>query len=66
MKTYKSFDEIKRDLRQLSLEKQIALEELKIVKNNFGEIIRPTTVISSVLKIASKYGFLVLVKKILK
>ena len=66
MKIYESFDEINRDLRKLSLEKQIALEELKVVKSSFGEMIKPTSIISSVLKIVSKYGFLMLIKKIFK
>ena len=35
MKTYHSFEQIEGDLKRLSLERQIALEELKIVKNDF-------------------------------
>ena len=66
MKTYKSFDEINRDLRQLSLERQIAFEELKIVKNDFNDFIKPANMLNSVFKFVSKYGVLLLIKKFLK
>ena len=66
MKIYQSFDEIDRDLKQLSLEKEIALEELKIVKGDFEESLKPLTIVSSTAKFLSKYGALMFIKKIFK
>tara|TARA_R110002049_G_scaffold13089_2_gene57413 strand:+ start:8959 stop:9159 length:201 start_codon:yes stop_codon:yes gene_type:complete len=66
MKIYQSFDEIDRDLKQLSLEKEIALEELKIVKGDFEESLKPLTIVSSAAKFLSKYGALMFIKKIFK
>ncbi|QNM85589.1 hypothetical protein H9W90_00250 [Polaribacter pectinis] len=66
MKNYQNFEEIDRDLKKLSLERKIALEELKIVKSDFEESLRPLSMLQSVFKFASKYGVLLLVKKIFK
>lgn len=66
MKTYQSFEEIERDLKQLSLERKIAVEELKIVKNDFEESIKPISILTSIFKFFSKYGVLMLIKKIFK
>ena len=66
MKIYQSFDEINTDLRQLSLEKQIALEELKLVKSDFEESIKPMTLISNVVTTLGKFGTLMFIKKIFK
>jgi hypothetical protein len=66
MKIYTSFKEIERDLKQVSLERQIALEELKRVKNNFEESLKPINIASDALKFLSKYGALRWLKKILK
>jgi hypothetical protein len=66
MKRYQNFKEIDSDLKLLSLEKQIALEELKIVKNDFEENLRPIGVLSSSLRLVRKYGVLILIKKFFK
>ncbi|WP_439129773.1 hypothetical protein [Polaribacter sp.] len=66
MKDYKSFKEIEQDLKLHSLEKDIALEELKIIKNDFENQLKPLSLLGSAVKFASKYGLLVLVKKIFK
>ncbi|TXD48203.1 DUF6327 family protein [Polaribacter sp. IC073] len=66
MRTYQSFEEIDRDLKLLSLEKEIALEELKVVKNDFEESLRPISILSNGLKFVSKYGALMFIKKIFK
>lgn len=66
MKVYQSFDEIDRELRKLSLERQIAYEELKSVKNDFEESIKPMSMIGGLLKFFSKYGALMLVKRFFK
>jgi hypothetical protein len=66
MKIYQSFEQIDRDLRRLSLERQIAVEELKIVKNDFEESIRPISILRDAFKFLSTYGVLLFVKKIFK
>mgnify|MGYP000001977908 CR=1 FL=1 len=66
MKTYQSFEQIDSDLKRLSLERQIALEELKIVKNDFEESIRPISMLRDAFKFLSKYGALLFIKKIFK
>ncbi|MFT6959409.1 MAG: hypothetical protein ACJA17_000499 [Polaribacter sp.] len=66
MKRYQNFKEIDSDLKLLSLERQIALEELKIVKNDFEENLRPIGVLSSGLRLVRKYGVLILIKKFFK
>ena len=66
MKTYQSFKEIEKDLKRVSLERQIALEELKIVKNDFEESLKPISLLSDALKVLSKYGALMFFKKIFK
>ncbi|WP_405608093.1 hypothetical protein [Polaribacter sp. Asnod1-A03] len=66
MKIYESFDDIEIELKKLALEKKIALEELKIVKHDFEEVLRPINWLNSFLKFASKYGFLMLFKKLFK
>lgn len=65
MKNYKSFDEIDYDLNRLNLERQIAWEEIKGVKNDFQEDIKPLNWVSTGIKVAGKYGILVLLKKLI-
>ena len=48
IKTYQSFDEIDRDLKRLSLERRIAIEELKMVKSDFEDSLRPISILISV------------------
>lgn len=66
MGKYQSFEDIDKGLKQLSLERDIALEELKIVKNNFGNSLKPAGLLGYAFKILRKYGTLMLVKKIFK
>ncbi len=66
MKNYHNFKEIEKDLKILSLEKQIALEELKNVKNEFAESMKPLNLLTNFLKFASKYGVLFFLKKLFK
>ncbi|OBX27071.1 hypothetical protein LX77_00548 [Gelidibacter algens] len=65
MKSYKSFDDIDYELNKLKLEREIAWEELKVVKNEFQEDLRPFNWVSTGLKFAGKYGVFVLLKKII-
>lgn len=66
MKTYKSFDEIDYDLNRLRLERQIAWEELKVLKNDFQEDMRPLNWMNTGLKAAGKYGVLLLLKRLIR
>lgn len=66
MKTYESFADIEKEVKKLALEKEIAFEELKIVKHDFEDVLKPINWLNSILKVASKYGFLMLFKKVFK
>ncbi|QTE23901.1 hypothetical protein [Polaribacter cellanae] len=66
MRKYTNFVDMEKDLKVLSLERQIALEELKIVKSDFENQLKPLSLIGNFLKFVSKYGLLVLIKKIFK
>jgi hypothetical protein len=66
MSAYESFEQIETDLKRLSLEKQIGLEELKLVKSDFQDSLKPLNILAGIAKFASKYGALVLLKKIFK
>jgi hypothetical protein len=66
IKTYQSFDEIDKELKKISLERQIAFEELKIVKNDFEQTLKPISFLNSVFKFVSKYGVLLMIKKIFR
>lgn len=66
MKTYNSFKDIDNDLKKLDLERQIAWEELKLVKEEFKEDLQPLNWVSSALKVVGKMGGFMLLKKIIK
>lgn len=64
--TYRNFQEIEADLKRLNLERKIAWEELKLVKNDFKQDLQPYNWIQSAIKMAGKYGAFMLVKKLFK
>ncbi|WAC03262.1 hypothetical protein N7U66_06740 [Lacinutrix neustonica] len=66
MKQYSNFNEIDMDLKRLNLERQIAPEEMKGIKGEFQESLRPAQWIQSGLKFASKFGLMLLVKKLIR
>jgi len=66
MKQYRTQEDIKKDLRKLQLEKQIAWEELKVVKSDFTEALQPYSWLQTGFKIASKFGVMMLIKKIIR
>ncbi|HXJ99806.1 MAG TPA: hypothetical protein VNJ50_13215 [Gelidibacter sp.] len=66
MKTYKSFDEIDYELNRLKLERRIAWEEMKGLKNDFQQDMRPINWVNSGLKAVGKYGALVLLKRLIR
>lgn len=66
MRNYESFKQIEEDLRKLSLHRQIALEELKYEKQEFQNSIKPLNLLTGFFKFISKYGVLVLLKKMFR
>ncbi|SFN73748.1 hypothetical protein SAMN04487989_103118 [Bizionia echini] len=66
MRNYQSFTEIESDLKRLDLERKIALEEMKLLKTEFKEDLKPSNWISTLMNVAGKYGLYVLMKKIWK
>ncbi|WP_298486937.1 hypothetical protein [uncultured Maribacter sp.] len=66
MKSYTTFKSINLDLKRLKLERQIALEEIKGIKQDVQQDLQPYNWINTALSIGKKYGFLFLIKKILK
>jgi len=66
MKIYESFEEINRDLKKLQLERQIAMEELKLTQHEIKEDLAPLNWLDSILKYIYKYGLSVVINKILR
>ena len=66
MNTYNNFTEIEKDLRKLQLEKNIAKEELKIVGYEFKEFLKPINWVTTVIQSISKYGLLLIIKRVFK
>lgn len=60
---YNSLEEIKADLKKYKLEQEIALEELKLVKNNIQENVKPVKFIGRVFY---NYFSIPLIYKIIK
>ncbi|NRR90597.1 hypothetical protein HSX10_03365 [Winogradskyella undariae] len=63
MKTYTSFEQIDNDLKLHKLERDIAWEELKLVKGEIKQDLSPLNWLNSALKLTSKYSFVALLKK---
>lgn len=66
MKTYRNSEDIERDLKILNLERQIAWEEMKNIKEEYKESLRPLNWIQSGLKLMGKYGGFMILKKMMK
>ncbi|WP_431135934.1 hypothetical protein [Psychroserpens mesophilus] len=66
MKHYRTFNEIEYDLKRLNLERQIAFEELKGIRSDVKEDLKPLHWLQTVLKYVTKYGSFLLLKKIVK
>ncbi|WBU88394.1 hypothetical protein [Cellulophaga omnivescoria] len=63
---YTSFKQIELDLKRLSLERQILVEELKAQKHQVAEDLKPYNWFGWAYKLARKYGALLVIKKIFK
>ena len=63
---YKNFDEIEFNLKRLKLERQIALEELKGLKQDVQEDLSPYNWVSTAFSAAKKFGMLYILRKVVK
>ncbi|WP_179346153.1 DUF6327 family protein [Winogradskyella ursingii] len=63
-KVYTTFEQIESDLKRFKLERDIAWEELKLVKNEYKDELKPLNWITSALKFTSKYGIMLILKRI--
>lgn len=66
MKTYNSFEDIEYDLKRLELKREIALEEMKVLKYQVHEELSPYNWIKTASKILGKIGTVLIVKKIFR
>ncbi len=66
MKTYNSAEEIKKDLKRLHLERQIAFEEIKGLRYKVKEDLQAYNWINMALSAAKKYGMFYLMRKLFK
>ncbi|WP_378175474.1 DUF6327 family protein [Aquimarina sp. SS2-1] len=65
-KTYHSFEEIERDLKTYSLQRQISLEELKLLKSELKEDLQPNQWVLTLFSAVKKYGIYYLIKRLFK
>ncbi|APA64218.1 MAG: hypothetical protein ABJO28_03125 [Maribacter dokdonensis] len=63
---YKNFEEVEFHLKRLKLEREIALEELKGIKNDVKQDLSPYNWVSTAISAAKKFGMLYLVRKVVK
>ncbi|MEM1001585.1 MAG: DUF6327 family protein [Bacteroidota bacterium] len=66
MKVYESFEEIDLELKKLSLERQIAIEELKLTQNQIKDDLAPLNWLNSLMKMAVKQGFSILIVRLIR
>lgn len=66
MKEYNTFDDIDKDLKRFHLERQIALEELKLVQGKVEQDLEPINLIVRTLKLVGQVGLFKLLKKIIR
>ncbi|WP_344923868.1 DUF6327 family protein [Aquimarina addita] len=65
-KIYTSFKEIEEELKMLKLQRQISIEEMKLLKSEFKEDIQPYQWVATIASAVKKYGIFYLIKRILK
>lgn len=63
---YTNFDQVEYDLKRLNLEREIALEEIKSLKQDVKEDLSPYSWMSTILSSVKKYGMLYLIRKIIR
>lgn len=63
---YKNLEQVAFDLKKLDLERKIALEEIKGLKDDVKEDLSPYNWLSTVFVAVKKFGILYLMKKIIR
>jgi hypothetical protein len=66
MGMYNNLEEVEFDLKRLKLERQIALEEIKGIKQDIKDDLSPYSWVSMAISAFKKYGMLYLIRKIIK
>lgn len=66
MKHYQTFEDIDYDIKRLNLERQIAYEELKGLKSDIKDDLKPANWVLTIMNYAKKYGFYLLLKKVIR
>lgn len=66
MRNHDTLESIEKELKILDLERKIAWEEIKAVKEEYKEDFRPYNWIQTGVKLFSKFGAMILFKKIIK
>ena len=66
MKIYKNIESLERDIHSLDLERQIAFQEIKSLKEEYKDSLKPLKWVQSALSIAAKIGGMLLVRKMVK
>ncbi|MBM1107712.1 hypothetical protein JQC67_16265 [Aurantibacter crassamenti] len=64
--TYSSFEEIRKDLRKLSLQRQIAFEEIKGLKQEVQEDFSSDNWMHTAFDAFKKFGILYIIRSIFK
>jgi len=62
---YSNFEEIDYNLERLDLERQIAFERLKFVKDDYKDAFNTVNLLQSGAKYAGLYGIYLIIKKML-
>ena len=65
-KIYTNFEDVTYDLKRLSLEKQIAFEELKGLKSEFKDDLTPPEWVEPAAKVAGGYALFSLLRRLFK
>lgn len=66
MKTFKNIEEVNLELKRLNLERQIAWEQLKGLKEEIRHDLRPYNWLSTLLSALRKYGIFYLMRKLFR
>ena len=66
MKTYSSFEEIDLNLKRLKLERQIGLEEMRGIKGDLSNDLKPMNWVTTAASFAGKYGIFMVLKKMFR
>ncbi|HLV39584.1 hypothetical protein [Xanthomarina sp.] len=64
--SYTNFKQIETDLKLLNLQRKVSWEELKLIKTEFKEDLRPFNWVETLIKGAGKYGVFVLFRKLFR